>query len=514
MLACRNRTIHTWSRCTRPLSTRLLCTLSGSGAERQSLSSSIETLQSITARRSLSTPSSTPVQAGQTDAQELLASYSQQPSRTVKLTDLTRYGIPPLSEHKLLDSAENTRHNLLVGLAKRVTQHLSLPFLPATNPSLQQIHNLYSTAFFNLVSLPPIKTLKDNDQLCQVVRQMVEAHRDNIPILAKGFQETKKYLPEDTITQFLDRAIRLRISLRLMAEQHLSLSAASLPALQAGTTIESAPSESVDLRVEPSARAPAVVSGAPTSDSKGATLQGGTGRRRVGILDLDLKPRDIIGSCAEFVTMLCESTYGVAPAYRIEGSGADQPVGAVASHLEYILTELLKNAFRATVEFNAPKREPVDEGVFRFEDLPHAHLDKMDLPEVVVTVGVVRGVLTIRIRDRGGGVPPENVDNIFSYSFTSVPNLPDPDSDPDSPGASAPDLYGGTAAAGYYGGVGGGPGGGESALQTSIGTLAGLGFGLPLSRIYSGYFGGSLDLVTMHGWGTDVYVVVPIVVSE
>lgn len=28
---------------------------------------------------------------------------------------------------------------------------------------------------------------------------------------------------------------------------------------------------------------------------------------------------------------------------------------------------------------------------------------------------------------------------------------------------------------------------------------------LPLSRIYSSYFGGSLDLVSMYGWGTDVY---------
>lgn len=30
---------------------------------------------------------------------------------------------------------------------------------------------------------------------------------------------------------------------------------------------------------------------------------------------------------------------------------------------------------------------------------------------------------------------------------------------------------------------------------------------LPLSRLYANYFGGSLDLVSMYGWGTDVYVV-------
>lgn len=33
-----------------------------------------------------------------------------------------------------------------------------------------------------------------------------------------------------------------------------------------------------------------------------------------------------------------------------------------------------------------------------------------------------------------------------------------------------------------------------------------IGCSLPLARIYAGYFGGSLDLVSMYGWGTDVYV--------
>lgn len=68
----------------------------------------------------------------------------------------------------------------------QVSQHLSLPFLPATNPSLAKVHNLYSSAFTNLTLVPEVKTLADNDRLCKVVAQMVEEHRDNIPLLAKG----------------------------------------------------------------------------------------------------------------------------------------------------------------------------------------------------------------------------------------------------------------------------------------------------------------------------------------
>jgi len=117
------------------------------------------------------------------------------------------YGAPPLDEKTLLESAERTRKELLAGLARRVseslslsfsnladrashspqvTQHLSLPFLPATNPSLAKVHNLYSTAFFDLANIPEIKGLADNDKLCKMMANMVSAHTDNIPLLARG----------------------------------------------------------------------------------------------------------------------------------------------------------------------------------------------------------------------------------------------------------------------------------------------------------------------------------------
>ena len=47
-------------------------------------------------------------------------------------------------------------------------------------------------------------------------------------------------------------------------------------------------------------------------------------------------------------------------------------------------------------------------------------------------------------------------------------------------------------------------------MQQGIGgRIAGLGYGLPLSRLYVEYFGGRLDLVSLPGHGTDVFVRVP-----
>lgn len=150
----------------------------------------------------------------------------------------------------------------------------------------------------------------------------------------------------------------------------------------------------------------------------------------------------------------------------------------VPVHLEYIITEILKNSFRATVE-NHHKRNGSSTDV--------------DLPPVVITVspGESQGTtnppfLSLRIRDQGGGVPRQNMRRIFSYAFTTAEaTLPD-----DGGGE------GGPYAAQYIGGSASVGGEGESNLfaqitqkgiQTGLGTFYGLGYGLPMSGLYARY---------------------------
>jgi 26S proteasome regulatory subunit T1 len=85
---------------------------------------------------------------------------------------------------------------------------------------------------------------------------------------------------------------------------------------------------------------------------------------------------------------------------------------------------------------------------------------------------------------------------IFAYTFTTAGR----DATEEEGGSSR--TGGGNAGIGEAGGNGNlfGEITGKG-LQTGLGTIAGLGFGLPMSRLYARYFGGSLSLVSLDGWG-------------
>lgn len=136
-------------------------------------------------------------------------------------------------------------------------------------------------------------------------------------------------------------------------------------------------------------------------------------------------------------------------------------------HLEYILTEILKNAVRASVEHHQATRSTGP------------------LPPVQVTIAPSPTFLSLRVRDEGGGIHPNSLSRIFSYAFTTAGRNAE-NSDPDYDEASGGGPYaaqqvGGGAAIASGGSADDSPAFfGEMAakgLQTGLGTIAGLGYG-------------------------------------
>jgi 26S proteasome regulatory subunit T1 len=130
----------------------------------------------------------------------------------------------------------------------------------------------------------------------------------------------------------------------------------------------------------------------------------------------------------------------------------------------------------------------------------HGTVSSESIPPINITISPAsvpdhshRTFLSLRVRDQGGGVAPAHISRIFSYAFTTASHA-------DESGANDEKISAGAA----IGSVGGGnmfEGITGRGLRTGIGTIAGLGYGLPMSRLYAKYFGGSLEFVPLDGWG-------------
>lgn len=288
----------------------------------------------------------------------------------------------------------------------------------------------------------------DEAKFVDMMEGIVRTHSNTIPILARGFLETRRYIAPAAVTKFLDEHLRARIGTRMIAEQHIALHNYS--------------------------QGQDDVSARQADDPYGSYI---------GIIDTALKPAAIVRSCEAFVSDICEFKYGVRPTVVINGE-PDTTIAHVPVHLEYILTELLKNAFRATIE-RGNERNPIEitiapapedslastKGINTKDQGESTCLDPNMQPLENASPGV-----TIRIRDQGGGITSENLKNIWNYSFTTY------DEAEAAASTSGLDVL--------------------SASGTSGSTLAGLGYGLPLSRAYAEYFGGGIALHSLEGWGT------------
>lgn len=381
------------------------------------------------------------------------------------IDECSRHGRPPLSKDALLASANFTLSLLPTRLAHRIQCLRNLPFIVVSNPHISKIYNNYLHSLSTLLPYQQrqITTLEEEKKFTEVMADLVQTHSNTIPVLARGFLECRKYIGPAEVTRFLDQHLRARIGTRLIAEQHIALHLSSQP------------------------------HGDPGQEHS----------NYIGVIDTALRPAQIIRSCEAFVSEICELKYGVRPTLVING----QPGASFAHvpvHLEYIITELLKNAFRATVE-SGREREPIEVTIAAAPDVPgnrpedfkemnegsqfaiqpaQAETPSSASAGVIGPLDALAPSITIRIRDHGGGISPENLPNIWAYSFTTFGE--DEILSSDNGNIDALNAISGSGANGS--------------------SIAGLGYGLPLGRAYAEYFGGGIAVQSLWGWGTDVYL--------
>nr|XP_057921884.1 pyruvate dehydrogenase (acetyl-transferring) kinase isozyme 2, mitochondrial [Doryrhamphus excisus] len=337
----------------------------------------------------------------------------------------SKFSPSPLSMKQFLDfgsinACEKTsfaflRQELPVRLSNIMKEINLLPGKLLTTPSVQTVQGWYIQSLMEILEFLD-KNPDDHKVLGEFVDALVtirNRHNDVVPTMAQGIIQYKEAFPQDAVTNqniqyFLDRFYMSRISIRMLINQHTLIFD--------GTTNPVHPNT-------------------------------------IGSIDPHCQVGDVVEDAFHSAKMLCEQYYLRSPdLFLTEMSGKprqqQQPISIVyvPSHLYHMLFELFKNAMRATIE---------------------THHNR-DLPPIQVLVSLGGEDLSIKVSDKGGGVPFRKIENLFSYMYSTAP---------------APQI-------------------GEHIRPP----LAGFGYGLPISRLYAKYFQGDLQLFSMEGHGTDAVI--------
>ena len=316
-----------------------------------------------------------------------------------------------------------------------------IPYIVLLNPKIELTHSLYLKTLESLLSCNYPYDLYDQSKMSMIMTQFLNDHEDTLVTLSGGLQEVigsnsevnSNINNKALITDFLNKHLLIRIKMKLIATHYLKLME------QQSTGIQ---------------------------DSKD----------HIGILDSKVNLASLIKHNFDFITDMCHLQYDptLLPQLRII-VGKQITVSTVPIILEYIMTEILKNSTRATVEQSMKQTHPacgiIDVSIFQ---------EKENLNEV-----------TIKVSDRGGGIPLSIEPHIYEYSYTTLHNK-HKQAKTSSTDTNVQSVMEDTTLTGD--------------VQPTNNNIAGMGFGLPLCKLYFELFDAKKLNQNLFGYGTDTYL--------
>jgi len=175
-------------------------------------------------------------------------------------------------------------------------------------------------------------------------------------------------------------------------------------------------------------------------------------KHQIGVINPQTDLESVVRHAYSDARFLCEQCYIAAPKLELKTHNLTSPdqrvsVVHVPSHIYHMSFEVMKNAMQATVNTN-------------WDSLDH-------LPPINVLICQSDADITIKISDTGGGVTRATSEKMFKYLYTTAP---------------------------------------KASLTKESVPLSGLGYGLPLARLYARYFQGDIKAASYENHGTDIYI--------
>ncbi|KAF9221992.1 alpha-ketoacid dehydrogenase kinase [Gyrodon lividus] len=386
--------------------------------------------------------------------------YAAKEAHRLTLRQLVFFG-RQMDEDRLIKSANYVRTELPVRIAHRIRDLQALPYVVVTQEGVARVYELYWSAFEKFRRFPQVTNLSENKTFCEFLESILNEHAPVIPSLSLGLSLASPHLPPDSLDSFMRRMLVSRISRRVLAEHHVALT-------------KSLGKNSLNSHEDP----------------------------HVGIIYTALNLKVSIDKCVKLLRKRpqnIEDNNGECVPSRgwsevIVDGHLDTKFAYIREHLEYILFELLKNAMRAT---------------------GFKHRGSATLPPIYATIVAGENEVGVRISDQGGGLSSASIQSasdLFSFSHTRNATRLDDNRLGALRTASSRGVKATVAEQ-----VGGwqvneterARGGKDPEREAGIAPHQRIGLGLPMSNIFATYFGGSLELVSLDGWGTDVFLRLP-----
>lgn len=352
------------------------------------------------------------------------------------------------------------------GIVVRPSQHLynhasfsaSLPSMGTSSKLRAELPTFGKTYYTSCpVNIVWPKEVYDYNKLVfDALTKIKKRHDATVATMAQGVQEWKHdnqtIHVNSSIQTFLDRFYMSRIGIRMLIGQHIALNMAQASPTKAKFN-----------------------SFLNRKNEANGSKKDGTANY-VGVICTNCNVGEIAEDAIETAKYICEEYYGLfdAPEIQLVAPGNDINFMYVPGHLIHMLFETLKNSLRATIEFHTPKLKAK-----MCEEDPELNYDEIDIndlsfPPIKVIISEGSEDIAIKISDEGGGIARSEVPLIWTYLYTTVSETPVLEPEYNQTSFKAP--------------------------------MAGFGYGLPISRLYAQYFGGDLKLISMEGYGTDVYL--------
>ncbi|EDK45295.1 conserved hypothetical protein [Lodderomyces elongisporus NRRL YB-4239] len=291
----------------------------------------------------------------------VLLDFLKKKPHPVSLRQLAGFG-NTITRQKLINSANFVRIEIPIRFAIRIRDLQTMPFGVVNNYHLAQIYESYYHLFNAFRKIPQINSIEDNERFCQTLSRLLDDHVFNLSHLMMGALEVSiaESLPQEQLDAFMSSMLRSRISRRVIAEEHLSLSE--------------------NYRKNPYAKKPP---------------------HYLGEIFQDCKAVDHFNEVADKIKQSMAQRFpnlqDRLPNLEIEGD-LNCHFQFMVPHLHYLLHEILRNSYEATIKTHG-----------------ESCLENQRLPPIKVTIIDLKKQFCFRISDQGGGMNDEKLKLIWSF---------------------------------------------------------------------------------------------------